>query len=234
MQSNIDPFPPSLPHGELLQGPISLLLISHTGSIFDYEHQILVTHSLVGADCMRQLLEQLQSDHRPFCVEFPTQALVAASPAFAEIYDSEDFSSLVPLSLGNVLPGFAMCVLDWYGKALRSKAWYDFLPSEPLTDQSEKWYLVYCYSSMRSLGLLEFAGRLQNLVEHTLDSLSTDLNAYGHILRVISPQDPTLLRLAHLTAQRMQSGLLSLNDQECKVLAENFPNFATLVNRSLV
>lgn len=108
-----DPFPCSIPRREVLQGPNSLLIISHTGSVFDYEHQTLIAGTVVGSDRMRQLLEQSHSDHRPFCIDFPTRALVAASPAFAEAYDSQGYPPQIPLSAGNVLPGFSMCVLDW-------------------------------------------------------------------------------------------------------------------------
>lgn len=88
MQSNTDPFPPSIPRADLLEGPTSLLVIFHTGSTFDYDHQTSSVCGVVSADRKRQLLEPSESNHRPFCVEFPTRALLAASPAFAELYDS--------------------------------------------------------------------------------------------------------------------------------------------------
>lgn len=96
------------------------------------------------------------------------------------------------------------------------------------------WYWVYCYAALRSLGLVEFASRLQKLVETALESLSTDLTAYGHILRTIDPRDPSLPHLAQVTALRMQFDLLPLSDQDCKVVAESSSDFAASVNRSLV
>jgi hypothetical protein len=235
MQSNTNPFPPSIPRAELLEGPSSLLVISHTGSTFDYDHQKSVVCDVVSADRTRQLLEQSESNHRPFCIEFPTRALVAASPAFAALYDSQGGPTHIPLSLANVLPGFAMSVLDWYAKALRSKEWYDFPPLEPLTEYSDDvWNFVYSYAAMRSLGFIEFAERLHKLVMPVLDNLCSDLNSYAHLLRALGPNDPVLLHLAQVTAQKMQSGTLPLSDDDCKVLAENFHDFGTAVNRSLV
>lgn len=140
----------------------------------------------------------------------------------------------MPLSTNNVLTGFAMSVLDWYAKALRSKEWYDFLPSEPSTENSDDiWHSVYSYSAMRSVGLIEFADRLHKLVVPVVDNLCSDLNSYAHLLRALGPQDPVILHLAQETARKMRSGSLPLSEDDCKVLAENFPDFGVEVNRSL-
>jgi hypothetical protein len=65
---------------EFLQGPTPLLITTHTGIEFDHEHQIAAAKHMVCTDRICQLHEQAESNNRPFAIEFPANALAAASP----------------------------------------------------------------------------------------------------------------------------------------------------------
>jgi len=68
---------------ELLHGPTVLLVVSHSGTIdFDYTHQFAAARGIVHHDRMRQLQEQAESNNRCFTIEFPANALAAASLVF--------------------------------------------------------------------------------------------------------------------------------------------------------
>ena len=217
----------------LLDGFAPLFIASSVGTQFDYSHQCAAAKGIVDADRTRQLLEQSAHNNRPFAIEFPAQALAAASLNFKQGYDADPTVSHVDLNLGTVLPGYAMCVLDWYGKALRSKKWHHFVPDNPSIEGDDKWYWVYCYSAMRSLGMAEFATHLQVFIEGMLCSLSTDIESYVHLVRTLSPDDPLIRILAEHTAHQMLTQSLLLTEADCQAVAEHFPQFAELVNEAM-
>ena len=218
---------------ELLNGPAPLFIGAHTGTTFDYVHQCEVAKGMVCADRTRQLHEQSQSHNRPYAIEFPAHALAAASPLFKQGYEGDPGVAQMPLDLGIVLPGYAMCVLDWYGRALRSKQWYDFVPEDASTEGDDKWYWVYCYSAMRSLGMDDFAVRLQVSIEGMLDGLAVDFESFAHLIRTLPEDDPILSRLAEHTAHNMLAQSLRITETECRALAEHFPRFAEHVNEAM-
>lgn len=218
---------------ELLNGPAYLFTVSHEGTSFDYAHQCAVAKGMVSAHRMRQLLEQSESNHRTFEIEFSAYALAVASPAFKQGYKSNPTVAYVPLDLGNVLPGYAMCVLDLYARALRSKIWHDTIPEDASFEGEDKWYWVYCYSTTRSLGMDEFAARLQILIEGMMVDLAVDFESYAHLIRALQDNDPVLRILAELTAHRMPTQTLPITEDECRVMAEHFPSFTQRVNEVL-
>ncbi|KAF1834752.1 hypothetical protein BDW02DRAFT_568718 [Decorospora gaudefroyi] len=137
----------------LLSGPSTLLIASHSGTLFDYAYQRSAAEGVVSSDRNRQLIEQTESNHRRYTIEFPIRALCAVSNTFREGCETCPDISQVSFDMGNILPGYAMCVLDWLVKALRSKTSMAFVPGEPNIDGEDKWYWVYCYAAMRSLGM---------------------------------------------------------------------------------
>jgi hypothetical protein len=219
---------------KLLDGPTTLFIVSSSGISLDYDHQCSVAKAMVSVDWMRQLQEQRGSHTRPFAIEFPARALAASSPIFKQYYELHRGSLHVPVQMGNVLPGYIMCVLDWYGRALKSKSWYEFLPEELSMDNSDRWYWVYCYAAMQLLGMREFAMRVQRFIESILGSLVTDRSNYAHLLRSLRPNDPILSQLARITAQKMNTRSPILTNTDQVAIVEHFPRFADAVNALLV
>jgi hypothetical protein len=215
---------------ELLQGPTPLLITTHTGIDFDHEHQIAAAKHMVCADRVRQLHEQAESNNRAFAIEFPADALAAASPIFKQGYEAHGATlRQLPVDIGTVLPGYTMCVLDWYAHALRSKTWFDFIPEDASTEGDDKWYWVYCYSAMRSLTMHEFTDRLQGFIEGYMDSLMTDFHSYAHLLRSLPLSDPLIRNVAERTASETIANRSPLNDVDGKALEEHFPDFMYMV-----
>ncbi|KAH7070616.1 hypothetical protein BKA63DRAFT_420766 [Paraphoma chrysanthemicola] len=217
----------------LLDGPTPVLVVYHTGCPFDYSHQCTVAEGAVSADRSRQLLEQADSSKRPFLIEFPARALAAASPAFKQAYESILNTLRVHLDLGNLLPGYVMCVLDWYGRSLASRQWCSFLPEEPSMQIDDGWFWIYCYAAMRRLCLDEFASSLGEVIGRMMDRLAIDGAAYRHLLRVFPVEDPLIVVLANHTAQKMVSETLALTEPDIGIITEHFPLFAELVNSVL-
>jgi hypothetical protein len=231
--TNMGDFPPE-GRESLLDGSTILLIVSSSGTSLDYYHQYSAVEAMVDADRMRQLREQRESDHCPFAIEFPARALAASSPVFKKYYESQRGNLHVSVQMGNILPGYVMCVLDWYGRVLKSRSWYEFLPEELPVDHSARWYWVYCYAAIHLLGMSKFAARLQRLIENILDSLVIDRNSYAHLLRSLRPNDPILFRLVHITAQQMNTLSPILNDMDQLAITEHFPHFAAAVNDLLI
>ncbi|KAH7082319.1 hypothetical protein FB567DRAFT_562125 [Paraphoma chrysanthemicola] len=217
----------------LLDGPSPVLVVYHTGCVFDYSHQCTVAEGAVSADRSRQFLEQADSNKRPFLIEFPARALAAASPSFKQSYESSSNTSRIRFDLGNLLPGYAMCVLDWYGRSLASRQWYSFLPEEPSMQIGNEWFWVYCYATMRRLGLDEFASSLGEVIGGMMGRLAIDAAGYEHLLRAVPVEDPLIVALATHTAQSMVSQTLALTEADIVMITERFPSFAELVNSIL-
>jgi hypothetical protein len=118
----------------LLEGPSILLIVSHSGTPSDYAQQCTAAKGLVAADRDRQLNEQAGSDNRPYAIEFPISPLVTASQAFKTSYEQYPHVSQLPLEMGTILPGYAICVLDWLARCLRSRACRSL--------NTEYWWLV--------------------------------------------------------------------------------------------
>jgi hypothetical protein len=215
---------------KLLDGPAQLLILTSICVQFDSAHQCSAAKGMVNPDRMRQLAEQLESNTRPFAIEFPARALAAASPLFKQSYDLQPYILHVPLHMGYILPGYAMCVLDWYGRALRDRNWHDLLPDNLPTEDPDRWYWVYCYAAMRLLGMDEFAACLQGFIKDILSSLLVDRESYAHLLRSLSAEDPILFQLAHITARQMKTHTLMLTDTDQCMIAEHFPYFAGAVD----
>jgi hypothetical protein len=104
-----------------------------------------------------------------------------------------------------LLPGFAMCVLEWFVRACRSSEWFDFLPDEPSIEGEDKWYWVYCYAAMRSLGMDVFAERLKGFTEDLIDrhSLLEGAWSYVRFLRALQPEDPLVKTRVRRTDEQM-------------------------------
>ncbi|KAF2824863.1 hypothetical protein CC86DRAFT_408003 [Ophiobolus disseminans] len=218
---------------KLLSGPSPLIITSYAGTEADYIHQCTAAKGMVSADRTRQLLEQAASGNRQYAIEFPAHALAAASPSFKQAFEADPNGIRIPLSLGRVLPGYAMCVLDWYCRALRSKTWYDFIPDDASIEGEDKWYWVYCYLVMRSLGMDEFAARLLAFIDGMLNDLNIGFESYAHLIRSLPDSDPLLERLAEYTAHHMLTQSLYITETECCAVAEHFPQFAQKVNEAM-
>lgn len=220
---------------ELLDGPSILLIASHSGTSFDYTHQCSSAKGVVTASRNRQLKEEAESDHRPFAIEFPVRALCAASRAFKSTYMANPDVYHIPVDMGGILPGYAMCVLDWLVRALRGKQWVDFLPKEiPFVDE-DQWYWVYCYSAMCCLGMDEFAGGLRDSIMRVINNktLKLDCENYIRLLRAIPSSDALVVYLSERTAWQMSQETLRLSRIDIDYIATRFPHFAALVNKDI-
>lgn len=197
---------------------------------FDYAHQIAAAQGMVCHDRLRQLSEQADSKDRKFYIEFPANALSAASPSLHCNRVANPSADKISISLGPVLPGYAMSVLDWYARALQSSTWHDFLPEDPSIYDDDKWYWVYCYAAMRLLGMDEFAGPLHIFIQRFLRDLATNFTDYAHLIRSLPPNDPLLWELVTQTASQMHQHTLPLSSEDCASILEHFPEFAAQVN----
>jgi hypothetical protein len=217
----------------LLDGPSVLLIVSHSGTPFDYAHQRSAAKGIVSADRIRQLQEESDSNHRPCIIEIPVRALSAASEAFRHAYDASPDHARIPLDVGNILPGYVMCVLDWIVRSLRIKTPIAFIPELPVIDGEDKWYWVYCYTIMCCLGM-EHAGELQHfiilLVDH--EGLVAESVSYIRLLRALQPSDPIVAHVAERTARQMAANTLGLSAAQCQDISAQYPQFAKLVNGS--
>jgi hypothetical protein len=151
-------------------------------------------------------------------------------PIFKQVYEAHGATlRQLPVDIGTVLPGYTMCVLDWYAYALRSKTWFDFVPEDASTEGDDKWYWVYCYSAMRSLTMHEFADRLQGFIEGYMDSLMTDFQTYAHLIRSFPLSDPLIRNVAERTASQMVANRNPLKVADVNALEEHFPDFVHMV-----
>jgi hypothetical protein len=219
----------------LLGGPSVLLIVSHSGTPFDYAHQCSAAKGIVSADRIRQLTEETESENRPYAIEFPARALATASKTFRNVYEANPEISQLPLDMGNILPGYVMCVFDWLVQDLRRKIPIPFVPDIPVIDGEDKWYWLYCYATMRCLGM-EQAEELQHFVVLMIDhdSLVAESESYIHLLRVLQPSDPVVAYLAERTAQQMAATTLGLSSAQCQDIGAQYPHFATLVKEALL
>jgi hypothetical protein len=215
----------------LLDGPSVLLIVSHSGTPFDYVHQCSAAKGIVSADRIRQLKEEASSDHRPYIIDIPVRALSAASQAFRHVYEASPDPARIPLDVCNILPGYVMCVLDWFVRSLRSKTPIVFIPELPVIDGEDKWYWVYCYAIMRCLGM-EHAGELQHFIVLLIDheSLVAESASYIRILRALQPSDPIVAYVAERTARQMAANTLALSAAQCQDISAQHPHFAKLIN----
>jgi hypothetical protein len=225
----------SLPDREnLLHGPSVLLVVSHSGTPVDYAHQRSAAEGIVSPNRRRQLREQAGSNHRPYTIEIPARALTAASQAFRDSYGGRPDLSQVPFDMGNILPGYVMSVLDWLVKSLRSKTPTPFIPELAIIDDEDRWYWVYCYATMRCLGM-EHAEDLQHfiilLINH--ESLIAETESYIRLLRTLQPSDPIVAYLAERTARKLEAKTIGLSSTQCQDIGAQHPHFATLVNEYL-
>jgi hypothetical protein len=218
----------------LLEGPSVLLVVSYSGTPFDYAHQCSAATGIVSADRMRQLTEVAESKHRPYAIEIPARALAAASQAFCDVYQASPDISQLPLDLGTLLPGYAMCVLDWLVLDLRRKIPIPFVPDIPIIDGKDKWYWVYCYATMRCLGM-EQAEELQHFVARMIDhdSLVAESESYIRLLRALQPSDSIVAYLAERTARQMSANTLGLSPAQCQHIGAQHLQFTILVNEAL-
>jgi hypothetical protein len=161
----------------------------------------------------RQLAEEAESNHCSFVIDFPIRALHVASSAFREGYKTSPDAAQVFFDMGNILPGYAMCVLDWLVRALSSNHWIEFLPPEAPVVGEDTWYWVYCYSAMRSLGMDGLAQTLRDFIMRLINikTLIIDRQNYVCVLRVLSPWDALVTYLADRTAWQMTRQILPLS-----------------------
>lgn len=218
---------------KLLEGPAPLLVVSHAGAQFNYIHQCSAAKGIVCADRSRRLLEQSESGNHPYAIEFPAHALAAASPIFKHGFEADTNLLHVALDIGHVLPGYVMCVLDWYGRALKSKTWVEFMPQDASIDGDDKWYRFYCYATMRSLGMDEFVAQLQTFIERILSSIVVDLDAYVHLIRTLPLSDPISQKVVEYTAQQALAQSTVLSESDCRFLTDHFPLFAEAVAKRI-
>jgi hypothetical protein len=218
----------------LLGGPSVLLVVSHSGTSVDYAHQRSAAEGIVSLLRRRQLKEESESNHRPYTIEIPARALGAASQAFRDSYEAHPDLSRVPFDMGNILPGYVMSVLDWFVRSLRSKTPTPFIPELAIIDDEDRWYWVYCYATMRCLGM-EHAEELQQfivlLINH--ESLVAEIESYIRLLRALQPSDPILAYLAERTARQLAAKTIGLSSAQCQDISAQHPQFATLVNEYL-
>ncbi|KAL5116441.1 hypothetical protein ACEQ8H_005677 [Pleosporales sp. CAS-2024a] len=218
---------------KLLDSPPVLLVTSYSCTRFDSTHQLSAAKGMVNSNRMRQFTEQADNCDRDYAIEFPSLALSAGSSRFKQELETQPGSFQIPVKMGNILPGYAMCVLDWYAKALQSKEWYEFLPQSPSVEGVDKWYWVYCYAVMQLMGMDQFALRLQEVIASIMCHLITSLDDYAHLLRLLKADDPVLHALAQYTATQMRRPSPQLTGLDCQTIARNFPGFANMVNTFL-
>jgi hypothetical protein len=219
----------------LLEGPSILLVVSHSGTPLDHAQQCSAAKGLVPADRSRQMTEQAESGNRLYAIEFPLLALVATSQAFQTGYEHCPNISQLPLDMGTILPGYAMCVLDWLARNLRSKETISFVPEDPEIDGEDKWFWVYSYAAMRTLGI-EATEDLQLFVKRLVDhnSLVTEITSYLRLLRALQPSDPIITYLAERTARQMSEQTYGLSAAaQCDAIGAAHPHFAALVNEQM-
>jgi hypothetical protein len=228
----------TLPHDDrksLLAGPTIILIVAHSGSYLDYFHQCAAAKGIVHAARRRQLNEQMQSGNRLFKIEVPRQAFAAASPDFRQWLNANPHATHATLDLGPLLPGYAMCVLDWLVRVLQHKDWYDFASADASIEGADKWYRIYSYAAMCSLGMTEFADSLQAVIQRLVcahDAVKY-YDDYVRLLRVLNSSDPFMVDLAKNTAQQLVTGATSLSEMECSQLASSYPLFGEAVNARL-
>ncbi|CAG5182498.1 uncharacterized protein ALTATR162_LOCUS10190 [Alternaria atra] len=218
----------------LLQGPSILLIVSHFGTPSEYAELCSAAIGVVSVDRSRQIAEQADSNNRPYAIEFPVLALAAASQTFQTGYKQCAHVSCVPLAVGNILPGYAMCVLDWLVRCTRSKTPISFLPEKPDIDGEDKWYWLYSYAAMRALGIEAYED-LQQFVERLIDheNLIAECSNYLCLLRALQPWDPIVAYLARRTARQMSRNTLGLSAAQCDNIGAAHPHFAALVNERM-
>ncbi|KAF1935647.1 hypothetical protein EJ02DRAFT_119439 [Clathrospora elynae] len=158
---------------DLLDDPSVLLIASNSGTPLAYAQKISAANGLVSADRSRQMIEEAESNHRPYEIEMPARALAVASKTFQQGYEQSSIHSLagvsqLPFDMGKVLPSYAMCVLDWLVRALRSKQPIVSVPEEPEIAGKDKWYWLYSYEVMRSLGM-DYAEELRPFIERLIN-----------------------------------------------------------------
>ncbi|KAH6875617.1 hypothetical protein BKA58DRAFT_380148 [Alternaria rosae] len=170
----------------ILEGPPLLLVVSHSGTSSDYAHQCSAAKGVVSVDRSRQMTKQAESDHRLYAIEIQVLALAAVSQAFQTGYREYPDVSHVALAMGPILPGYAMCVLDWLVRCLGSKTTTSFIPDDPEVDGEDKWYWLYSYAAMRAFGIdatEDLQAFIKRLIDH--DSLVAEMNSYLRLLRAL-------------------------------------------------
>jgi hypothetical protein len=212
-----------------------LLIARHTGTYFDYICQCSAAKGIVCADRSCQLLEQFESGNCPFTIESLVKALAAVSKPFYQVVQIGTDVSRARFDTCNVLPGFTMCVLDWYARALRSKDWRNFVPEDPAVEWGDKCYWVNCHAAMRSLSMDLFTNDLQAFVERLSDYklLLDGAESYTRLLRVLQPSDPLIAHVARRTARQIVPQTLWITDAECSMIIDTFPKFARMINDAM-
>jgi hypothetical protein len=218
----------------LLEGPSLLLIVSHSGTASDYAQQCAAAKGLVAVDRSRQLTEQAGSNNRPYAIEFPVLALVTASQAFKTSYEQYPDVSRLPLAMGTILPGYAMCILDWLVRCLRSRTYIPFVSEQPEIDGEDKWYWLYSYAAMRTLGI-RATEEVQPFIERLIDhhSLVVEASSYLRLLRALPPSDPIVAYLAGRTARQILGKTHGLSAAQWDAIGAAHPHFAVLVNEQL-
>lgn len=218
----------------LLEGPPILLVASHSGAPSDYAHQCSAAKGLVSLDRSRQMTEQAESGHRPYAIDISVWALAAASQAIRTGYEEYPDVSQLALAMGPILPGYAMCVLDWLVRCFRSKTTTSFIPDDPEVDGEDKWYWLYSYAAMRALGIdavEDLQPFIKRLIHH--EGLVAEMTSYLRLLRALQPSDPIVTYLAVRTARQMLGNAHVLSEAQCDAIGAAHPHFAALVNERL-
>ncbi|KAF2249432.1 hypothetical protein BU26DRAFT_399909, partial [Trematosphaeria pertusa] len=219
----------------LLEGPTVLVIAMYNGSSLDYLHQLSAAQGIVSPDRYRQLEEQSERYHGSCALEFPVNALIAASPAFRHYIGANPGITKVEVQMGKILPGFAMEVLDWLANALTMNRWSDFLgPCLSIVDM-DKYYWFYPYVAMRRLGMDVFADSLRAFIEMLVEEhgLADDAWTAEILLQHAPAEDPILLCIAKRYANLIVKGKLPLSAEECCKINEKFPHFGQMVNALL-
>lgn len=144
-----------MPHDDLqllLDGDAVTLLITFSGLPFDHQHQCRVALGTVPYRRRHQMRDQAVAkidQAKPVVVGQPkfsgVYKIEIAGKAFQEASELSNHHNLpgaIELDMHNILPGYAMCVLDWYVKALQKSKWpvFEFSDGGPVPKGEDMWY----------------------------------------------------------------------------------------------
>ncbi|KAF2652951.1 hypothetical protein K491DRAFT_25074 [Lophiostoma macrostomum CBS 122681] len=152
---------PRANRASLLEGPTVFLILNYSGTNQDRAHQVDIAQGIATSERCKQLSDHhLHSPHNRYKIEIPQAALVAASSVFRTFIQSKSASTSIELDFGGILPGYALEVVDWYVRSLRTERWQPFPVSLDVAgldygdaDRRDWWYYYYVYVAMRNLHL---------------------------------------------------------------------------------
>ena len=186
----------------LLKGPTILVVLNYENKQSELIHQFSCAKGVASSERCKQLKEQTFDIVYPrYSIEIPQAALAAASTAFRDFLDGASCSTPFPVvELDfNLLPGYAVEVIDWYIKSLRAPAWSDF-PIKPEAtgmdyddDRQDWWYYYYAYVAMQRLHLDDtITEPLRDFLYDKIQrcGFTDDYASLCHFVKHLAPEDP--------------------------------------------